>query len=1155
MIRVDLMMRSAFVLACAALLVGVVTSGEASNSYQHEYAELLLEQGIVAEEAAQYTEAIALYLEALVIVRALEDAYTEGLLFHKLGRSYYALSDYGQAISYYEQSIAIRRRIGDREGEAASLNNLGLCHKQLSDHTRAIECYEQSIAIEHDLGNREGEAISLINLGLSYWSLSQYEQAINSFEQILAIRQELGDHRGEAAILGVLASCHRSLYDYFCAIDCYEQAILIWRGLGDYEAEAESLRNLGNCYETIPDYQKAIETFESERLLHKELGDRSAEASALNSLGNCHNKLSDYARAIHYYEQARHIFAEIGNQSGEAASLANLAGCHHSLSDNGRAIAGFEQALLIFREIGSRAGEAICLNNLGVCYHGLSDYSQAIDYHTQSLTIHHEMGNRTWEADALNGLGKCYRSLSDYSRAIDYHTQSLTIYREMHNLSGEASSLYSLGICYYPLADYSRAIDYLEQAVAMSRTSGERNKELNSLNALGGCYHRLSDNIRAADYFEQALAISREIGDRNGEAGCLANLGSCYASLANYGLAVDRYEQALSIFMEINDSHGQAASLGGLGISYLELSDYGQAIDYLEQALHLAAELGRMDLEQILHWDFGRAYRALEQPEAALSHYESAIEIVESIRDSVRDEELRQAYFDSLRSLYEEYLELLLELGQNEHTILVAERLRARTFLDSLYQLGLSPEQLQQDVAGINRTGDDVLPVMDYNALKLAVEESQSSLLPNEAVLEYMVGDNGIYVWILTGSEVLGPEFIPYNREQLMRDVVALRQAIEPQTEEVGGQTEIIFSDPSAQLGAFYELLIQPALPKLAEAVDTLIIIPSGPLWYVPFSALVMTDQPDIEFGSVGPGGTRQCRPQYLLDEYTLAFLPSLASLPMLMEERAPSTAMYLALANPTLSENQQEEVSSRYQFPVLEATCLAFAECISSVDLSVQEQVVYVQKEALESRAHNEASGHEVLIYACHGVFNPSVPLDSRLLLAPSLEADDETIDRRLSDGNYYAFEVILTDHTGVDLVILAACETLLPTLREVQGALGMTLGPESDEKLNAQQLELIVAGDEVVGLSRAFLSSGAGSVLGTLWQANPTAISELLVALCEAYPKEEEAGSWAVALREAQRAILEESISTFTLTYQTGLAGAHPWFWGAYQLVGRWR
>ena len=488
-----------------------------------------------------------------------------------------------------------------------------------------------------------------------------------------------------------------------------------------------------------------------------------------------------------------------------------------------------------------------------------------------------------------------------------------------------------------------------------------------------------------------------------------------------------------------------------------------------------------------------------------------------------------------------------MELGQNEETILVAERLRARTFLDSLYQSGLDPEQLQLNEAGITPSEDVTIPVVDAAALDQAVKEAQASLLPNEAALEYMVTDDGIYLWIVISERTFGPEFILYNRKHLLRDVVALRRAIEPQTKEVNGEPKIIFSNPSELLGRFYELLIQPALSQLSKGVDTLIVIPSGPLWYVPFSALVMTDQPDIEFGSTGVGGTKQYRQRYLIDKYTLAFLPSLASLPILMEERAPSTAMYLALANPTLSEKQQEEVGSHYQFSVLETACQSFSECLGK-----GREEVYVQGDALEERAYNEAAGHEVLVYACHGIFNPSVPLDSRLLLAPSKENEQETTDRRLADGDYYAFEVILTDHKGVDLVILAACETLLPTLREVQGALGMTLGARSDEKLNAQQLELIVAGDEVVGLSRAFLSSGARSVLGTLWQANPTAIDELLVALCEAH---KEVGSWAAALRQAQLAILNESDPLFTLTYQTRLAGAHPWFWAPYQLIGRWR
>ncbi len=894
-------------------------------------------------------------------------------------------------------------------------------------------------------------------------------------------------------------------------------------------------------------FHDAIVLYEKALVIVRELDERYAEGVILGNLGNCYRSLSDYQKATDYHEQSLAVARYIGDRADEANSLMGLGVCYYSLSEYQKAIDYYKQSLVIFRDIGDRADEANSLMGLGNCYWALSAYQKAIDYHKQSLVIFRDIGDRAGEAASLNNLGLCYDFLSDYQRAIDYHEQSLAIARDIGDRIGEAASLGNLGLCYDFLSDYQKAIDYHEQSLAIKREIGDRAGEARSLNNLGVCYYSLSDYQKAIDYFEQSLEIKRHIGDRAGEANSLVGLGICYDSLSDYQKAIDYYKQSLAIERNIDDRAGEANSLGNLGNCYQSLSEHQKAIEYYDQALALSEELGARETERLIHWGLGRTYRAMKEPKTALTHYKAAIEIVESIRGKVSEEKLRKAYFGSVRTLYEEYLKLLLEMGRNEETVLVAERLRARTFLDGLYQAGLDPEQLQVSEAGIAPSGDTTAPVVDANALDQAVKEAQASLLPNEAALEYMVTDDGIYLWIVTAEGRLGPQFIPYDREQLLRDVVALRRAIEPETKKNAAGVKIIFSDPSESLKHFYELLVQPALSQLADGVDTLIIIPSGPLWYVPFSALMMTDRSDVEFGSPGPGGTKQYRPRYLIDDYTLAFLPSLASLPMLIKERAPSTANYLAFANPTLSKEDEKSFTTPYQFPMLEQACQSFAECLGK-----GEEKVYVKGDAQEERAYDEAAGNEVLVYACHGIFNPSVPLDSRLLLAPSKEQNLESTDRRLPDGDYHASEVILSDNKGVDLVILAACETLLPTLREVQGALGMTLGPESDKKLNLGQLELIVAGDEVVGLSRAFLSSGAQSVLGTLWQANPTAIDKLLVALCEAHHK---TSSWVAALRQAQLAILDGSDPLFTLTYQTGLDGAHPWFWAPYQLIGRWR
>jgi len=727
-----------------------------------------------------------------------------------------------------------------------------------------------------------------------------------------------------------------------------------------------------------------------------------------------------------------------------------------------------------------------------------------------------------------------YWELGEYQRAIVYLDQCLDISQDPGMESERAAALNNLGLAHFSLGDVRRAIDLFREALGMHVELGDTRSVARSAGNLGMCYDYIGDFELGMLWYEEALEKSRVSGDRQNEANVLSNMGLLYEALLEFEDALTYHHSALNIRVEINDQAKTAISLYNIAHVNEYLGELGSALAYYEQSLSSSQELGMHDTERLAQWGLGSTYRSIGELETALLHYEAAIGIVESIRNTVGGEGLRQSYLNSQCALYEEYLEILLDLGQNEKTLSVAERLRTRTFLDALYQSSLGPEELRLGEAGINRTTDEQLPVMDSEALQAAVVEAQDSFLPNEAVLEYMVGDDSIYLWVLTDDNTLGPDIIPYEREQLMRDVVALRQAVEePQTRDVGGEPDLFFKDPMETLSQFYEVLLQPALAQLDETIDTLLFVPSGPLWYIPFAALVMTDQPQIQVEGVGLVPTY--RPTYLVDRYTLAFLPSLASGPMLMEEDTASTGSYLALANPILSEEQQTAVGSNYQHEGLEAACRSFATYVGG-----DEANVHVQAEAQEALAVSSSTGQRVLMYACHGDFNPSVPLDSRLLLSTSEEEADGSSASYLLDGDYHASEILLTDHTGVELVILAACETLLPALREAEGVLGLTLGPESDDELSLEQLELIVAGDEVVGLSRAFLSSGAKSVLGTLWQASPAAIEELLISLGGG---SQDGMSWAEALREAQRELIANE------NYDD------VWFWAPYQLIGMWR
>jgi CHAT domain-containing protein len=158
----------------------------------------------------------------------------------------------------------------------------------------------------------------------------------------------------------------------------------------------------------------------------------------------------------------------------------------------------------------------------------------------------------------------------------------------------------------------------------------------------------------------------------------------------------------------------------------------------------------------------------------------------------------------------------------------------------------------------------------------------------------------------------------------------------------------------------------------------------------------------------------------------------------------------------------------------------------------------------ATEAALRRAAPGQRVLHLATYGVLNKHNPLFSFVELAP--DGDD--------DGRLEVHEVFGLD-LAADLVVLSACQTALGS-----GAL-------ADEP----------AGDDWVGLTRAFLHAGARRVVATLWPVEDVATAELMERFYEAYA----AGADPVrALARAQRAFAAQA------------ATAQPFYWAGFVAVG---
>jgi CHAT domain-containing protein len=166
-----------------------------------------------------------------------------------------------------------------------------------------------------------------------------------------------------------------------------------------------------------------------------------------------------------------------------------------------------------------------------------------------------------------------------------------------------------------------------------------------------------------------------------------------------------------------------------------------------------------------------------------------------------------------------------------------------------------------------------------------------------------------------------------------------------------------------------------------------------------------------------------------------------------------------------------------------------------------------YLGAEATEARAKSVGKAG-YLHFATHGLLDARTPLNSALALAmPAVRRDGE------ENGLLQAWEIFEQVRVDADLVTLSACET----------ALGAEL-----------------AGEGLIGLTRAFHYAGARSVLASLWRVADDSTAELMTAV---YTQMRSGATKDEALRRAQRKAIERPET------------AAPFRWAAFTLSGDWR
>ena len=918
--------------------------------------------------------------------------------------------------------------------------------------------------------------------GIHAYKQGDFAQAIELLECALSLYEERGEIQvqGRALALDYLGRCKRALYLTEEAVRCHLAALEIWKTI-DTEPwyEPACRMELNQCGGELVDagistcsqarYRRAEDYFRAALLAFEATENGRGQAVALYHLGICCEKLARFTDAENYYGQSVALYRSFNDKPAVGRCLIHLARCKNVTGRPKDGLAYAEKAVSEFAGIDLWGYiESLCA--LGECYSALGDYQEALNCHVAGLSLLEENGC----------VDKPYVTLECYWL------------KAAHEV-GLAETLEKLG-------QFGAAINELEHALWL--LSGfTRRTELHGrcMRGMGRCLAELGEYPDARVYFNEALKIWGYFlaGYCPWEhVRTLLCQGRCYLTQGELKAGEQHLKEALDLASESNYVEGEIRVLHSMGLLALQTADLESALEAFSIALRLANTAKMDDLVWRARWGLARVRQLAGQISEAQRLYAAAANELEAVRSDIVMETPRQWFDSSTRKLYEEYVQLLHETKDPWSCLLLAERCRARTFLELLH--GASVQHFS-DVAeeGI-RTG-----VVEVSVIEADLAEVVANLPEDTAALEYFVTDGGTYVWVIKGGHVEGPVQLPYGRAELMNKVIECRTQL-----DVGNVVV------NWNLTELYDWLIRPVenlLPKTTGEGDVphLIIIPSGPLYYLPFQALIWTSE-DLTENTP------------FIVRYAISYSPSLTTLKYAqgIKDNAYPQATFLGLADPDSGD------SSIPRLPDAQTEARMVARLFPHA-------TVYVDSDATEDVVQSDSATAREILLSTHGLFNPHNPMYSYLVVSPTV---------RNSDGKLYAHEVF-TLPLHANMVVLSACETLLPSLEDMKGQIKAVRGADDDTpvKLTDDQLEELTAGDEVVGLTRAFISAGSSSVLSSLWSVPSGSTSQLMVSFYKHI--EDDGMDKAQALRAAQL----EVMNTIGCT--------QPYFWAAFNLMGDWK
>ncbi|MFZ0638934.1 MAG: CHAT domain-containing protein, partial [Candidatus Acidiferrales bacterium] len=754
-------------------------------------------------------------------------------------------------------------------------------------------------------------------------------------------------------------------------------------------------------------------------------------------------------------------------------------------------------------------------------------------------------------AVALYNMSVCLITLNDFPRALATYQRAreMCVQHQMTLLVTQAD--YNIAYLYYLRGEYSRSIEML-------RATRQKCEENGDAHVLALCYLDLSEIYLELNLSAEAQEVAHEgylrfqkLGMGYEEAKCQANEAMALSQLGKPLGAIELFDQARVKFVReknlvwpwlidlyqalvlynegrLFESRRLCSRAAGffetsllpgkailcqllLARLSLRTGDLTAARDECEKALGRLASLEAPAVRYQAEFLMGQLQQAADDRPGAYDSYQKARAALETLRSTLRGEELKIAFMKNRLEVYERLAELCLnddsKHGAAEESFGYMEMAKSRSLAELLvhhaqaipaatdagqsglvrriremreelnwYYRRLEQEQLRatdpspqriealqkQALAHENEllravrelpTPETALALNQQQTLA-SLESTRARMSPETALVEYFAIKDEFVAAVLTREKLDIVSLTPVSR------AVNLLRMLHFQMSKfhLGSTYTQEFQKPlldaaRAHLGELHEELMAPLSDYLGAC--HLVMVPHGVLHYLPFHALF--------------DGER-----YLIDSHSISYAPSATIFALCQQKASGARGAPLVLGIPDA------------QAPLILDEAKSVAKILANAEL-------FLGSEANEHVLRTKGSHSRLIHIATHGTFRQDNPMFSGIRLG----------DAYLSLYDLYQLKL------EAELVTLSGCAT---------------------------GLNVVTAGDELLGLIRGLLYAGAQSLLLTLWNVHDRSTAEFMGCFYERF---QGGADKAVALRGAMQDLRERY--------------PHPYYWAPFILIGK--